>query len=929
LCIAETADLSQVTLTKCIHNPTPSFNPYLPLMKTQPQSLPLNVRSNIFRFCATAVFLVVAVCSASAQTTRTWTGSTDNRYNDTANWNPTGAWANGDTLRFNGTQAGNLDLIYTGGQNTGVLLDFTAGQTGTVGIRLANEATQSRNFRLGDTNNTVAITVASGAGKVTLNGQSETYRMISVFGPNTDPGSAQTIFIDNAGTLEFGTFTTLSRAQTARNVNLILRQGGQTTILGRVNDFGAFGGIRVQGDSLLTLSGEWLANTRLMVDQGRADFTSAAAIGTNSGWNSIRLGNNVSTGVGTLRYTGAGDAEVGRRIQIGNGTISAQTGSAVIENMSATGRLVFTNTIFNADGADPLGTGNANTAAARTLTLGGSSTLSNEITGRILDNSTATGGTIGVIKNGAGRWVLSGSNSYTGGTTVSAGTLVLGHTNALSSGAVTVNGGTLDLNGLSVTANQLGGSGGAIALGGGALRVNNTSTTTNASAITGSGSLTKAGVGILVLAGNSTYTGDTLLEAGNIQLGLADALSTGSVLRFSANANDRRLQMQGFNQTLGGVDSTAATGGTLIVEAASDNVSNAPATLTLDVAAGQSHNFSGIVRNASGTAVNSALTLIKDGAGTQVLSGASVTYSGTTTINAGVLELAGANSVANNSAITLGSNGTVRFSGGGTRGNTIAGTGNLEKTGVNTLTLSGSNSYTGTTTVSAGSLIIGATGSVGGSSVLDVASGATLNVSAVTGGFVVGGSQTLKGSGTIVGNTTINGIHSPGNSAGVQTFASDLTYSGTPTVQWELTANTTTQASPTPVFDQIVVNGNLDFAVATTLTLNFALAESTVDWSSGLWANDITGASGWLVYDVAGSLSNFQNLSLSVENWADGDGVLLQSVWAGSSFSLYNDGISSDVYLNYAVPEPSTYALLALAAAGLGVHVVRRRRSLR
>jgi fibronectin-binding autotransporter adhesin len=910
LCIAETADLSQVTLTKCIHNPTPSFNPYLPLMKTQPQSLPLNVRSNIFRFCATAVFLVVAVCSASAQTTRTWTGSTDNRYNDTANWNPTGAWANGDTLRFNGTQAGNLDLIYTGGQNTGVLLDFTAGQTGTVGIRLANEATQSRNFRLGDTNNTVAITVASGAGKVTLNGQSETYRMISVFGPNTDPGSAQTIFIDNAGTLEFGTFTTLSRAQTARNVNLILRQGGQTTILGRVNDFGAFGGIRVQGDSLLTLSGEWLANTRLMVDQGRADFTSAAAIGTNSGWNSIRLGNNVSTGVGTLRYTGAGDAEVGRRIQIGNGTISAQTGSAVIENMSATGRLVFTNTIFNADGADPLGTGNANTAAARTLTLGGSSTLSNEITGRILDNSTATGGTIGVIKNGAGRWVLSGSNSYTGGTTVSAGTLVLGNSNALSSGGVTVNGGTLDLNGLSVTANQLRGSGGTIALGGGALRVNNASTTTNASVISGTGSFTKAGSGNLLLAGNSTYTGDTFLESANIQLGVANALSTGSVLRFSANANDRRLQMQGFNQTLGGVDSTAATGGTLIIEAASDNVSDAPATLTLNVAAGQSHNFSGIVRNASGTATNSALTLIKDGAGTQVLSGAGVTYSGNTTINAGVLEFAGANSVANNSAIALGG-GTVRFSGGGTRSNTISGSGNLEKTGANTLTLSGNNTYTGTTTVSGGLLIVNG------------------DQSAATGVLNVSGSATLGGTGTIGAATTISGIHSPGNSAGVQTFASDLTYSGTPTVQWELTANTTTQASPTPVFDQIVVNGNLDFAVATTLTLNFALAESTVDWSSGLWANDITGASGWLVYDVAGSLSNFQNLSLSVENWADGDGVLLQSVWAGSSFSLYNDGISSDVYLNYAVPEPSTYALLALAAAGLGVHVVRRRRSLR
>jgi len=669
--------------------------------------------------CFVLVFLAAVVSPVSAQT-RTWTNSTNTQFNNFNNWDPTGTWANGDTLRFNGTVGGNLNLNYQGGQNTGVLLDFTAAQTGAVSISLSNEATQNRNFRLGNTNNTTAISIASGAGKVTLNGQSETFRMLAIFGPNTDPGSAQTIFIDNAGTLEFGAFTTLSRAQTARNVDLVLRGGGQTTILGRVNEFGTFGGIRVQGSSVLTLSGEWVANTRLMVDEGRADFTSAAAIGTNSAWNSIRVGNNVTSG--QLRYTGSGDVEVGRRIQIGNGTAGAQTGSAVIENESATGRLVFTNAIFNADGADALGLGNANTAAARTLTLRGSSTLSNTISGSILDNSTATGGTIGVIKEGAGRWVLSGSNSYSGGTTVSAGTLVLGHANALSSGGVTVNGGTLDLNGLSVTANQLRGSGGTIALGGGALTANNTATTTNASAITGSGSLTKAGSAILVLAGNSTYTGDTFLEGGNIQLGLANALSTASVLLFSANANNRRLQMQGFNQTLGGVDSTAATGGTLIIEAASDNVSFAPATLTLDVATGQSHNFSGFVRNAAGTAVNSALTLVKNGAGTQVLSGGTgqVTYSGNTTINAGVLEFAGTDSVANNSAITLGSNGTVRFAGGGMRSAAIAGTGTLEKTGANTLTLTGNNGLSGAVSVQAGLLELNSTGGAAAGSVTSV-----------------------------------------------------------------------------------------------------------------------------------------------------------------------------------------------------------------
>jgi autotransporter-associated beta strand protein len=231
----------------------------------------------------------------------------------------------------------------------------------------------------------------------------------------------------------------------------------------------------------------------------------------------------------------------------------------------------------------------------------------------------------------------------------------------------------------------------------------------------------------------------------------------------------------------------------------------------------------------------------------------------------------------------------------------------LIKTGTNALVLSGNSDYTGATVVSAGTLNING------------------NNAAATGALTVASGATLGGSGTIGGATTISGIHRPGNSAGVQTFASHLIYSGTPTVEWELASNTTTQGSPTPVFDQILVNGNLDFSVPTTLTLNFALAGSTVDWNNALWANDITGTSGWLVYDVAGALGNFYNLSISVADWADGAGAFLQTVRAGSSFSLYNDG--SDIYLNYAVPEPSTYALLVLAASGCGAHFFRRRRN--
>ena len=251
-------------------------------------------------------------------------------------------------------------------------------------------------------------------------------------------------------------------------------------------------------------------------------------------------------------------------------------------------------------------------------------------------------------------------------------------------------------------------------------------------------------------------------------------------------------------------------------------------------------------------------------------------------------------------ATTQTSSAVLRNTGGSTTGSL-----SIVKTGGGTQILDGNMTYTGATTVSAGSLIVNG------------------NQSAATGVLTVSSGATLGGSGTIGGATTISGIHSPGNSPGVQTFASNLTYSGTPTVEWELTGNTTTQGSPTRVFDQIVVNGNLDFAVATTLTLNFAVAGSTVDWSNGLWGNDITGASGWLVYDVAGSLGGFQNLSISVENWADGQGALFGTVRAGSSFVLFQDG--NDIYLNYAVPEPSTYALLTLLGAAFAGRIMVRR----
>lgn len=234
--------------------------------------------------------------------------------------------------------------------------------------------------------------------------------------------------------------------------------------------------------------------------------------------------------------------------------------------------------------------------------------------------------------------------------------------------------------------------------------------------------------------------------------------------------------------------------------------------------------------------------------------------------------------------------------GGGISNGTTANT--LIKEGTSTLILTGTSTYTGETLVNAGTLILN--GALNGGGDVTVAAGAALG-----------------GSGVIAGNTFINGFHRPGNSPGVQTFEADLTYNTNATFEFELTANSSTQGSPTAIFDQVVVGGDLDFAGDTSFTMTFNVG-STVDWSDVFWTSDQS----WLVYDVVGLTTNLGNLSLVTANWADAQGDLFDTALPGGSFSLTQVG--NDVYLTYtAVPEPATCALLA---GGLVVTIFFRRR---
>ena len=124
-------------------------------------------------------------------------------------------------------------------------------------------------------------------------------------------------------------------------------------------------------------------------------------------------------------------------------------------------------------------------------------------------------------------FTLSGANTYTGTTTMNAGTLRLGAANRLAdTSAVTVAGGaTFNLNNFAETVGSLAGAGN-VTLGTGTLTTggNNTSTTYSG-VMSGTGGLTKAGTGTLTLSGANTYTGATNVNVGTLTLGAANRLA--------------------------------------------------------------------------------------------------------------------------------------------------------------------------------------------------------------------------------------------------------------------------------------------------------------------------------------------------------------------------------------------------------------------
>ncbi|TRD98706.1 fibronectin-binding autotransporter adhesin ShdA [Salmonella enterica] len=345
-----------------------------------------------------------------------------------------------------------------------------------------------------------------------------------------------------------------------------------------------------QGDGTLILSNTGNDYGDTVIDGGILAAKDAASLGT--GDVTIAESAKLALSQGTLDNNVTGEGQI---VKSGSDEL------IVTGDNTYSGGTTITGGILAAKDAASLGSGDVDIAENAKLELS-QGTLDNNVTGEGQ-----------IVKSGSDELIVTGANDYSGGTTITGGTLTADHADSLGSGDI---------------ANS-----GVLQVGEGELE----------NTLSGSGSLVKTGTGELTLNGDNDYSGGTTIDDGVLIADNADSLGTGAI------ANSGVLQ----------------------------------------VGEGELEN------TLSGTG-----SLVKTGTGELTLSGDN-TYSGGTTISGGTLTADHADSLGSGDIDNSG----VLQVGEGELENTLSGAGSLVKTGTGELTLSGDNSYSGGTTISDGTLI--------------------------------------------------------------------------------------------------------------------------------------------------------------------------------------------------------------------------------
>jgi autotransporter-associated beta strand protein len=733
---------------------------------------------------------------------------------------------------------GTLAISHSGTFNQGANVSGTGGitilpgNTATVGFTGTNSysgitdiqgGTLSLN-NLGGISATSTFNVGSGT-TLELSGISATLNNLTGSGTvnirQTDPGAGSTLTLNSANFT--GTITQNPVGGIVQAQNLVVGTG--TVILAGTNSW--VGTTTVNSGGTLQLGN---GGTGGSIPTGT--ITNNGTLAINRSDNVTYSGNIggsgilVKSGTGTLSLTSAnsysgGTAVAGGTLRLG---VSGAAGSGSI---TTTGSV-----IDYADGitvANPIVI-NSNTTQLQAL-AGVTATQSGVIS--------QTGGARPLEKIGAGTLILTGLNSYTGGTTVTAGTLSIGTGGSLdSNGAVTVTGGTFNINGNSITVAALTGTGGTVNIDAfGTLSTYSNSNGTLASLVTGAGRLLKGGTGVYTISNANTFSGGLTIVDGTVLLTNNAAAGTGTITITAPATLDLANGLAVANN-IGLVTSAAKlnqTGGTV--------------------------TLSGVISETAGVRA-----VEKTGTGTIILAGNN-TYTGVTTITAGTLQVgngggtgAVTGNIVNNAALVFNRGINLGYAGA------ISGAGSVTLTGPATIFYTGDNTYTGGTTITAGSLQIGAagtSGSVAGN--ISVASGATLNFNrtdTATFGGVISGAGTLQqlGTGTVIltganthtGGTTISaGTLQIGNGGTSGSIAGNVSTVGT------LAFN----RSDAVIYAGVVGGaGGLAKAGAGTLTLTGA---NTYTGVTTITAGTLQIGSGGTTGSIAGNVANSGTLAFN------------------------------------------------------------------
>lgn len=711
-------------------------------------------------------------------------------------------------------------------------------------------------------------------------------------------------------------------------------------------------GFTVDGGTL-TLGGASAAINQLAVAVD-ATATVAATLGGTNGL--------TKTGLGTLAITVP--ATISGGVAVAGGTLAITAAATIDGGVSVSG------------GTLRVGDGGAAGSLAADVTVDAGTTL---VFDRA-DTATFSGGVSGagtVRQQGSGTLVLSGTNSFSGPLVVAAGSVSAAADTNLGAVPGVATAGRLVLadSTLATTASFTLAATRGLALGpaagtgSGTIDVAAGTTLAYAGAVANNGTagtLVKAGPGTLALSGTSTYSGGTRLTAGRLEFGSAGAIGSGavtleggtlaytgptaSVSRTMNVANESSLDVPTgvqltWNGLIQGTTTRSATdgklvktgAGTLLLNGNFDNQVNGirVADGTLVSQHGTNFFLLGYLRGTGGQPDGSPLEIAAAGIvridGSRQLQGAvtqynTVTYSNTPVIleggqlvfvapssgsrdnTVGSLSFTAGGSVAieANNRVDLNSLGGIATSGTGAAtisgdgtlnivkraagdtptidvalaapltistpltstafGNSTGGLG-LTKTGLGTLTLAGANTYAGTTLITAGTLALGPAASLA-TAEIEVDSGASFDVSALS-GFTLGTGQSLGGSGGILGSLTFGS-------------GSKLTFSTTDTLS--------------------VASGTVSFFS------DVPGSQFGIDDLIGLDATTPLGS-----YTLIAGAVNTTNL----DNLGSGNPYVL-----GDGRSAYFESGSLVVTV---VPEPGSWALVALGVAAVAVGRLRRR----